>query len=93
MTYNEAETRFYLIDLVLRSKGNDEYWKLRLETPAPVEATGNKGRRRVGGGRTDYLRQLITIDLRILFCTKDCCRHYPGPDILFLEACWNRTFD
>ena len=50
-TYNEAETRFYLIDPVLRQKGYDEHWKLRLETPAPVEPTGNKGRRRAGSGR------------------------------------------
>jgi type I restriction enzyme, R subunit len=55
VTYNEAETRFYLIDPVLRQKGYDEHWKLRLETPAPVEPTGNKGRRRAGAGRTDYL--------------------------------------
>ncbi len=55
MTYNEAETRFYLIDPVLRDKGYNEHWKLRLETPAPVEPSGNKGRRRSGSGRTDYL--------------------------------------
>jgi type I restriction enzyme R subunit len=55
MTYNEAETRFWLIDPVLRGKGFDAHWKLKLETPAPVEPTGNKGRRRVGAGRTDYL--------------------------------------
>ena len=55
MSYNEAETRFYLIDPVLRAKGFDEHWKLRLETPAPVEPVGNKGRRRPGSGRTDYL--------------------------------------
>lgn len=55
MSYNEAETRFYLIDPVLRAKGFDEHWKLRLETPAPVEPIGNKGRRRAGNGRTDYL--------------------------------------
>ncbi len=55
MTYNEAETRFYLIDPVLREKGyNDHQW-LKLDTPAPVEATGAKGRRRKGSGRTDYL--------------------------------------
>lgn len=39
MTYNEAETRFFLIDPVLRKKGYDEQWKLRLEAPAP--AAGN----------------------------------------------------
>ncbi len=55
MAYNESETRFYLIDPVLRAKGYDDYSKLRLETPAPVEPTGNKGRRRPGPGRTDYL--------------------------------------
>lgn len=46
MSYNEAETRFYLIDPVLRGKGYNEHWKLKLETPAPVEPTGAKGRRR-----------------------------------------------
>lgn len=55
MTLNEAETRFWLIDPVLRTKGYDDQWKLKLETPAPVEATGAKGRRRAGAGRTDYL--------------------------------------
>jgi len=52
---NEAETRFYLIDPVLREKGyNDHQW-LKLETPAPVEPIGPKGSRRKGAGRTDYL--------------------------------------
>jgi type I restriction enzyme R subunit len=55
MGYNEAETRFFLIDPVLRGKGYDEHWKLRLETPAPVEPVGAKGRRKKGPGRTDYL--------------------------------------
>lgn len=55
MSYNEQETRFYLIDPILRGKGyNDHQW-LKLETPAPVEPTGPKGRRRKGAGRTDYL--------------------------------------
>ncbi len=55
MSYNEQETRFFLIDPVLRQKGyNDHQW-LKLETPAPVEPTGPKGRRRRGPGRTDYL--------------------------------------
>jgi len=52
---NEAETRYFLIDPILRSKGYDEHWKLRLETPAPVEPVGSKGRRKRGPGRTDYL--------------------------------------
>ncbi|MFY4727612.1 hypothetical protein [Nitrospira sp. BLG_2] len=55
MSYNEAETRFYLIDPILRGKGYNEHWKLKLETPAPVEPTGAKGRCRPGAGRTDYL--------------------------------------
>jgi type I restriction enzyme R subunit len=55
MSYNEQETRYFLIDPVLREKGYDDYSKLKLETPAPVEAIGHKGRRRAGGGRTDYL--------------------------------------
>ena len=55
MAYNEQETRFYLIDPLLREKGyNDHQW-LKMETPAPVEPTGPKGRRRKGAGRTDYL--------------------------------------
>lgn len=55
MSYNEQETRFYLIDPVLREKGyNDHQW-LKMETPAPVEPTGPKGCRRRGSGRTDYL--------------------------------------
>ena len=53
--YNEQETRFFLIDPVLRDKGYDDYQWLRLETPAPVEPTGPKGRRRRGPGRPDYL--------------------------------------
>jgi type I restriction enzyme, R subunit len=55
MAYNESETRFYLIDPVLRAKGyGDQRW-LKLERPASVEPTGPKGRRRRGPGRTDYL--------------------------------------
>jgi type I restriction enzyme R subunit len=55
MSYNEAETRFYLIDPILRAKGYDDPQWLKLETPAPVEPIGAKGRRRRGSGRTDYL--------------------------------------
>lgn len=32
MTYNEAETRYYLIDPVLREKGYDDHQWLKLET-------------------------------------------------------------
>ena len=55
MSYNEAETRFHLIDPVLRDKGYADPQRIKLETPAPVEPTGPKGRRRKGAGRTDYL--------------------------------------
>jgi len=55
MSYNEQETRFYLIDPVLRNKGYDDHQWLKLETPAPVEPVGPKGRRKRGAGRTDYL--------------------------------------
>jgi len=55
MSYNEAETRFHLIDPVLREKGYADPQRIKLETPAPVEPTGPKGRRRKGPGRTDYL--------------------------------------
>lgn len=55
MPMNEEETRYHLIDPVLRDKGYDEHRWLKCETPAPVEPTGNRGSRRRGGGRTDYL--------------------------------------
>ena len=55
MAFNEEETRFHLIDPVMRRKGYDDPQRIRLETPAPVEPTGPKGRRRKGAGRTDYL--------------------------------------
>ena len=54
MPYNEEETRYHLIDPILREKGYLNQW-IKLETPAPVEPTGVKGRRRKGPGRTDYL--------------------------------------
>ena len=54
MTKNEAETRYELIDPVLRAKGYRLPY-IRLETPAPVEPIGPKGRRRKGPGKTDYL--------------------------------------
>jgi type I restriction enzyme, R subunit len=58
MSYNEAETRYHLIDPVLRDKGYISQNHITLETiitPAPVEPIGPKGRRRKGPGRTDYL--------------------------------------
>jgi type I restriction enzyme R subunit len=55
VSFNEQETRFHLIDPALRLKGYDDPQRIRLETPAPVEPTGSKGRRRKGPGRTDYL--------------------------------------
>lgn len=51
MNYNEEETRFHLIDLVLRSKGYDDPQRIRPDTPAPVEPTGPEGRRHHGAGR------------------------------------------
>ena len=54
MSKNEAETRYELIDPVLRDKGYRVPY-IRLETPAPVEPSGPKGRRRKGPGKTDYL--------------------------------------
>jgi type I restriction enzyme, R subunit len=54
MAKNEAETRYELIDPVLRAKGYRIPY-IRLETPAPVEPTGPKGRKRKGPGKTDYL--------------------------------------
>jgi type I restriction enzyme R subunit len=58
MSMNEAETKFHLIDPVLRDKGYVSRDRITLETvvtPPPVEPTGPKGRRRKGSGRTDYL--------------------------------------
>lgn len=58
MSMNEADTRYHLIDPVLREKGYVSRDRITLETiqtPAPVEPTGPKGRRRKGAGRSDYL--------------------------------------
>ena len=58
MGMNEADTRYHLIDPVLRAKGYVSRDQVTLETvltPPPVEPTGPKGRRRKGPGRTDYL--------------------------------------
>lgn len=58
MGMNEADTRYHLIDPVLREKGYVNRDRITLETvltPAPVEPSGAKGRRRKGPGRTDYL--------------------------------------
>lgn len=55
---NEADTRYHLIDPVLRDKGYVSREQITLETvltPPPVEPSGVKGRRRKGPGRTDYL--------------------------------------
>ena len=58
MSMNEADTRYHLIDPVLRDKGYVSRDRVTLETvltPPPVEPSGHKGRRRKGPGRTDYL--------------------------------------
>lgn len=58
MGMNEADTRYHLIDPVLRDKGYVSRDRVTLETiltqPA-VEPSGHRGRRRKGPGRTDYL--------------------------------------
>ena len=58
MSMNEADTRYHLIDPQLRTKGYVSRDHITLETiltPAAVEPSGPKGRRRKGPGRTDYL--------------------------------------
>ncbi|MBA1362687.1 DEAD/DEAH box helicase family protein [Burkholderia gladioli] len=58
MSMNEADTRYHLIDPVLRDKGYVSRDRITLETvltPPPVEPSGPKGHRRKGPGRTDYL--------------------------------------
>ena len=58
MSMNEADTRYHLIDPLLREKGYVSCERITLETvltPAPVEPIGPKGRRRKGPGRTGYL--------------------------------------
>jgi type I restriction enzyme R subunit len=58
MSMNEADTRYHLIDPLLRDKGYVSRERVTLETvltPPPVEPSGPKGRRRKGPGRTDYL--------------------------------------
>ena len=55
MSYNEQETRFFLIDPISRTNGyNDHQW-IKTPPPALVEKTGPKGRRRKGSGRNEYL--------------------------------------
>jgi len=59
MGMNEQETKFELIDPVLREKGYRKPY-IKLETPAPVEPVGANGRRRKGPGKTDYLLCVAT---------------------------------
>jgi len=58
MPKNEAETRYEMIDPVLRDKGYRLPY-VRLETPAPVEPIGPKGRRRLGTVFYNPMRILI----------------------------------
>ncbi len=46
----EEDTHYHLIDPVLREKGYDDLRRIRLETPAPVELAGSKGRYGKGVG-------------------------------------------
>ena len=55
MGMNEAETRYELIDPILRGEKGYRVPYIKLETKAPVEGIGPKGRRGKGSGRTDYL--------------------------------------
>ena len=51
MSMNEADTRYHLIDPLLREKGYVSCERITLETvltPAPVEPIGPKGRRPQG---------------------------------------------
>jgi type I restriction enzyme R subunit len=66
VSLNEADTRYHLIDPVLRDKGYVSRDHITLETvvtPPPVEPTGSKGRRRKGPGRTDYLLCVQVADM------------------------------
>jgi type I restriction enzyme R subunit len=66
MSMNEADTRYHLIDPLLRDKGYVSRNQVTLETiltPAPVEPSGAKGRRRKGPGRTDYLLCVQVADM------------------------------
>jgi type I restriction enzyme, R subunit len=54
MPLNEEETKYELINPVLRDKGYKRPY-IKLETKAPVEPIGFKGKRRSGAGRVDYL--------------------------------------
>lgn len=45
MSYNEEETRHWLINPVLDRKGYDSPLRLKLETQAPIDPSGPKGRR------------------------------------------------
>lgn len=35
MTYNKAETRYFLVNPILRAEGYDDHQWLKLETPVP----------------------------------------------------------
>lgn len=69
---NEESTKYHLINPVLATKGYDDPWKIRLETPPPVEPTGVKGRRGKSNGRTDdliYVRHAV----QYVFATNGHC--------------------
>ena len=63
MGRNEAETRYELIDPVLRDKGYRVPY-IRLETPAPVEPTGPKGVAAMARAKSTAARVMRTLEGR-----------------------------
>jgi hypothetical protein len=61
MSYNEAETRYHLIDPRLRAKGYDDPSRIRLETPAPVDIEGPKGPGASPPGKTKLVHAWMEI--------------------------------
>ena len=69
---NAESTKYHLINPVLATKGYDDPWKIRLETPPPVEPTGVKGRRGKSNGRTDDLIH-VRHAVQYVFATNGHC--------------------
>ncbi|RZB31347.1 MAG: hypothetical protein SRB2_04872 [Desulfobacteraceae bacterium Eth-SRB2] len=69
MTHNEAETRYFLIDSILCEKGYGDHQWLKLETPAPVEPTGPKGR------QLTFNQQDLARELGVSYATVNCWKN------------------